>query len=74
LLASINRPQVQAIVCRGGRPDLAGARLADILAPTLFLVGGHDSEREVVRFNESAMAEIRYCPFKEMKVLLELAI
>ncbi|QIS12504.1 dienelactone hydrolase family protein [Nocardia arthritidis] len=33
---------IGAAVVRGGRPDLAGDRLADILAPTLFLVGGQD--------------------------------
>ena len=31
-----------AIVSRGGRPDLAGSRLAAVRAPTLLLVGGHD--------------------------------
>lgn len=35
---------IRAVVCRGGRPDLAGARvLAQVRCPTLLLVGGHDS-------------------------------
>lgn len=34
---------VAAIVSRGGRPDLAGARLAQVHAPTLLIVGGEDS-------------------------------
>jgi len=33
---------IDAIVSRGGRPDLAGSRLAAVRAPTLLLVGGHD--------------------------------
>lgn len=36
---------VQAVVSRGGRPDLAGAHeLAKVVAPTLLLVGGADAE------------------------------
>lgn len=33
---------VQAVVSRGGRPDLAGKRLIDVRAATLMLVGGDD--------------------------------
>jgi putative phosphoribosyl transferase len=33
---------VQAVVSRGGRPDLAGDRLPWVKAPTLFIVGGAD--------------------------------
>ncbi len=33
---------VNAIVSRGGRPDLAGGRLAVVRAPTLLIVGGLD--------------------------------
>ncbi|GGS71866.1 phosphoribosyltransferase family protein [Streptomyces cinerochromogenes] len=31
-----------AVVSRGGRPDLAGPRLAEVTAPTLLIVGGAD--------------------------------
>lgn len=34
---------IGAVVVRGARPDLAGERLPDVTAPTLFLVGGHDT-------------------------------
>jgi putative phosphoribosyl transferase len=34
---------VAAIVSRGGRPDLAGARLRAVRAPTLLVVGGDDA-------------------------------
>jgi putative phosphoribosyl transferase len=43
LLAAAERPMVVgAVVSRGGRPDLAGAALPHVLAPTLFIVGGED--------------------------------
>ncbi|PRX92362.1 phosphoribosyltransferase family protein [Allonocardiopsis opalescens] len=35
---------VAAVVCRGGRPDLAGDDLPGVRAPTLLLVGGADPE------------------------------
>jgi putative phosphoribosyl transferase len=35
-------PELRAIVSRGGRPDLAGARLAEVRTPTLLVVGGAD--------------------------------
>jgi putative phosphoribosyl transferase len=35
-------PWVGAVVSRGGRPDLARARLAEVSAPTLLLVGSED--------------------------------
>jgi len=44
---------VGAVVSRGGRPDLAGAELADVQAPTLLIVGGRDTE--VLRLNQGAM-------------------
>ncbi len=53
LLAAAQRPEtVTAIVSRGGRPDLAGAALAEVRAPTLLIVGGED--RAVVGLNEQA--------------------
>ncbi len=51
--------EVAAVVSRGGRPDLAGDRLADVLAPTLLIVGGED--REVLQLNRQAAARLR-CP------------
>ena len=45
LLSAAREPSlVSAIVCRGGRPDLAGIALNKITAPTLFIVGGEDAE------------------------------
>jgi putative phosphoribosyl transferase len=43
LLAAAQRPHVvRAVVSRGGRPDLAGAALENVRAPTLLIVGGDD--------------------------------
>ena len=50
-------PEVAAVVSRGGRPDLAGPRLAAVAAPTLLVVGGRDEE--VLRLNRLAQAQLR---------------
>jgi len=50
---------VAAVVSRGGRPDLAGARLDHVRAPTLLIVGGAD--RVVLDLNRQARARLR-CP------------
>jgi putative phosphoribosyl transferase len=48
---------ISAIVSRGGRPDLAGAALARVTAPTLLIVGVRDTT--VIPLNELACAELR---------------
>jgi putative phosphoribosyl transferase len=47
---------IAAIVSRGGRPDLAGTRLADVRSPTLLIVGGHDEV--VLELNRQAQARL----------------
>ncbi len=49
--------QVKAVVSRGGRPDLAGASLSQIEAPTLLIVGGNDSV--VIDLNKKAMIPMK---------------
>jgi dienelactone hydrolase len=44
--------RVLTVVCRGGRPDLAGDALESVRAPVLLLVGGAD--HEVLRLNQEA--------------------
>ncbi|TXS04158.1 phosphoribosyltransferase [Streptomyces sp. col6] len=48
---------IGAVVSRGGRPDLAGARLGEVRSPTLLLVGSRDTE--VLDLNRRAQAELR---------------
>jgi pimeloyl-ACP methyl ester carboxylesterase len=58
LIAAARAPQgIDAIVSRGGRPDLAAAFLEHVRAPTLLLVGGSDPE--VALLNESALVRLR---------------
>jgi putative phosphoribosyl transferase len=57
LIAAAERPAiVRAVVSRGGRPDLAGAALARVIAPTLLIVGGRDEP--VIDLNEQAKAQM----------------
>jgi putative phosphoribosyl transferase len=58
LVAAAQRPDaVDAVVSRGGRPDLAGPALARVRAPTLLIVGGNDFE--VIELNRKALALLR---------------
>ena len=56
---------VSAVVSRGGRPDLARAALARVVAPTLLIIGGLDDM--VIQLNEEAYAQLR-CT-KELKII-----
>ncbi len=51
--------RVAAVVSRGGRPDLAGPRLAAVRAPTLLIVGGAD--RDVLVLNRGARDDLSGC-------------
>ena len=76
-------PLINAVVSRGGRPDLAGSHdLAQVKAPTLLLIGGRDEE--VIELNRQAYArlpgtkELRIIPgatrlFEEAGTLEEVA-
>lgn len=58
LIAAAERPaQIAAVVSRGGRPDLAGAVLPRVQAPTLLLVGGND--KVVLQWNRDALQLLR---------------
>jgi putative phosphoribosyl transferase len=57
LVAAAGNPRVKAVVSRGGRPDLAGDRLAAVTAPTLLIVGGED--RDVLDLNRQAFDSLR---------------
>ncbi|MGK5528995.1 phosphoribosyltransferase family protein [Streptomyces sp. URMC 129] len=53
------RQRIAAVVSRGGRPDLADHRLAEVAAPTLLIVGGNDPQ--VIELNRTARQSLR-CP------------
>jgi pimeloyl-ACP methyl ester carboxylesterase len=58
LIAASELPEkVDAIVSRGGRPDLADGALANVQAPTLLIVGGDDDT--VIDLNEQALAQMQ---------------
>jgi len=58
LIAAADRPRViAAVVSRGGRPDLAGAALPRVIAPTLLIVGGWDTA--VIQMNRDAIRQMR---------------
>ena len=56
LLAASTRDDVDAVVSRGGRPDLAGDALPDVQAPTLLIAGENDPQ--VVALNRQAQARL----------------
>jgi dienelactone hydrolase len=55
--ASLGPRVVGAVVSRGGRPDLAGAALEHVTAPTLLIVGGLDDV--VIELNQRAYTRLR---------------
>jgi len=53
LITAAQRPHmVGAVVSRGGRPDLAGDALPQVMAPTLLIVGSEDTQ--VITLNRTA--------------------
>lgn len=60
LVAAARRPdRVDAVVSRGGRPDLATSYLRQVRAPTLLIVGGHDEA--VLEMNQQSFERLE-CP------------
>ena len=55
--AALRKDVVGAVVSRGGRPDLAGAALMLVQAPTLLIVGENDGQ--VIQLNREALAQLR---------------
>lgn len=54
LVAAAERPErVEAVVSRGGRPDLAESALDRVRAPVLLIVGGND--HAVIEWNRAAL-------------------
>ena len=63
--AAIDPNLVNAVVSRGGRPDLAGDSLNFVQVPTLLIVGALDVK--VIQMNEEAMVKLG-CT-KKMKII-----
>jgi putative phosphoribosyl transferase len=58
LMAAAKRPErIEAVVSRGGRPDLAEEYLGKVTAPTLLIVGEFD--RDVIELNRKATEAMR---------------
>ncbi|RZM79508.1 dienelactone hydrolase family protein [Leptolyngbya iicbica] len=67
-MAATQRPdRVQAIVSRGGRPDLVGSALTQVQAPTLLIVGGQDLP--VIAMNEYAFSRLDRLPEKQLAIV-----
>jgi dienelactone hydrolase len=56
LIAAARLSNVGAVVCRGGRPDLAADALARVRCPTLLIVGSADTD--VLELNRRAMQQM----------------
>ncbi|HYK76317.1 MAG TPA: dienelactone hydrolase family protein [Daejeonella sp.] len=65
LQAAAQLAEINAVVSRGGRPDLAMNYLAQVKAPTLLIVGGRDTE--VIMLNKQAFERLN-CP-KELVIV-----
>ena len=65
IAAALPESPVRAVVSRGGRPDLAGATLADVRAPTLLLAGSLDEG--VIELNQTAFSKLN--TMKELVVV-----
>jgi len=48
--------EIEAVVCRGGRPDLVFTDLSKVAAPTLLIVGGLD--KNVLELNQQAYEQL----------------
>ena len=57
IAAQKRKEHVEAVVSRGGRPDLSSAILPEVKAPTLLIVGGNDVA--VLKMNEDALSRLR---------------
>jgi dienelactone hydrolase len=68
LMAAAELPeQVEAVVSRGGRPDLAGRALQNVQAPTLLIVGGND--QAVIDLNEQTLVNMPPETYKKLMIV-----
>jgi putative phosphoribosyl transferase len=68
LIAAAELPEkVEAVVSRGGRPDLAHEALPKVQAPTLLIVGSHDEV--VIELNEKALTQMKTGSEKKLVIV-----
>ncbi|MDF2940654.1 MAG: phosphoribosyl transferase, partial [Gammaproteobacteria bacterium] len=67
LKAAARLDDIEAVVSRGGRPDLAKDELAKVAAPTLLIVGGNDPQ--VLSLNEAAYKDLN--SIKKLEIVAE---
>jgi dienelactone hydrolase len=67
LKAAAERPDIAAVVSRGGRPDLAGEALPRVTAATLLVVGGLD--RPVIDLNRAAYERLTRAFCRELVII-----
>jgi putative phosphoribosyl transferase len=68
LVAAANQPNlVEAVVSRGGRPDLAATELEHVRASTLLIVG--ESDETVVELNRKAFEDLRQVKNKKIVIV-----
>jgi dienelactone hydrolase len=67
LMAAANASAVEAIVSRGGRPDLAGTALHEVRAATLLIVGELDTA--VIQMNRAALEQLSQCRQKSLVIV-----
>lgn len=65
--AAAQRPEIVAVVSRGGRPDLAGHALHHVQAATLLIVG--DLDFPVIPLNRAAFCQLERARAKEMTLV-----
>lgn len=68
LASAAQRPRVvQAVVSRGGRPDLTGPGIQRVHAPCLFIVGAADPV--VLNLNRAAMAKLPQATERRLEIV-----
>ena len=68
MIAAANRSAlVQAVVSRGGRPDLAGPELEQVIASTLLVVGERDET--VIELNKRALKLLKKAKNKNLEIV-----
>ncbi|MCI0332905.1 MAG: dienelactone hydrolase family protein [Planctomycetes bacterium] len=67
LRAAAARPEVAAVVSRGGRPDLAGPALPRVTAATLLIVG--ELDQPVSELNRAAYEQLDHVCRKEVAIV-----